>query len=121
MESIEKRWLGACGLSCHTCPIHLRAENVLAFFKSRNVDPDQVGCDGCRSSRDGRHWSSDCRILACCVHQKGLACCSECETFPCDRLDEWASGDEHHQQAVARLRDMKARGTLAWLSEHGFR
>ena len=43
MEIIEKRWLGACGLSCHTCPIHLRSEKVLAYFKSRNVHPGPGG------------------------------------------------------------------------------
>ena len=121
MDRIDRKWLSVCGLRCATCTIHLRTEDELAYWRTRNVDPEKIRCNGCRSARDEHHWSNDCEILACCIDMKGHAYCSECSEFPCRMLERWAEGMEHHAQAVARLREMRALGTEAWLRAHNYR
>ncbi|NIV38597.1 MAG: DUF3795 domain-containing protein [Anaerolineae bacterium] len=64
-------------------------------------------CTGCLGDRD-THWSADCWILTCCVDQRGLSNCSECETFACQRLVDWAEQNERYGAALARLRGLRA-------------
>ena len=63
-------------------------------------------CTGCHGDREV-HWSADCWILACCVDERGLANCSECMEFACDRLEEWAGQNDGYRTALARLREMR--------------
>jgi hypothetical protein len=63
-------------------------------------------CKGCHGDRS-IHWSSDCWILKCCVDDHGLEHCSECDTFPCDRLVEWSGGNDSYTSALQRLRRMR--------------
>jgi len=64
-------------------------------------------CTGCLGDRD-THWSADCWILDCCVDQRGLSNCSECDAFACDRLVDWAGQNEGYGAALARLRGLRA-------------
>lgn len=98
----------------------MRTEEELAYWREKGADLDKIRCDGCRSDRSGHHWSSDCRILACCVYEKRLSYCSECDEFPCETLSKWGAEWEHHAKALERLREMKAQGTEAWLATHGY-
>jgi hypothetical protein len=118
-----RRWyLSACGLDCGTCTIHLRTREELDFWKSKNVDPEKIRCNGCRSERrEGEHWSADCKLLACCVDRKGLGFCAQCEEFDsCALIREFAESCEHHREAVARLREMHQTGVESWLARQGF-
>ena len=70
-------------------------------------------CLGCRGDRSA-HWAESCWILKCCVDNKGLEYCYECELFPCARLSEWAEERNQYAEALKRLQQMggraKARG-----------
>jgi hypothetical protein len=102
-----KQPTGACSLDCSECSIRLRTEEELEYWRKQGADPEKIRCDGCRSDRNGHHWSPDCKILNCCVHERKLDFCSECTDFPCQILDEWAGEFPHHAEAVERLRGMK--------------
>lgn len=116
--SVPRRWwLTPCGLDCFRCPIHLRAEEELDYWRGQGVDPDEIRCDGCRSDRSGEHWSPKCKVLHCCVDIKGLEFCAQCDELPCSILIEWIGGMEHHAQAVERLKEMKAEGVETWIEE----
>jgi hypothetical protein len=89
----------------------------LDYYRERNVDPEKVRCDGCRTDRKGRHWSPDCEILQCCVYDRKLEFCSQCPDFPCPALEEWSRVNEYHAQAVENLKKMKEVGVEKWIEE----
>jgi len=124
MSPTEERWIAACGLDCEACEIRRvpfdaeAAQAVVAWFRKMGWLQDDQGlteiltrrmyCQGCHGAR-GLHWSPDCWILHCCVDDKGLVTCSECATFPCDRLQEWSTGNDGYAKALQRLEQLKAR------------
>ena len=115
--------MAACGLDCGRCPIRLApgdanaARTVVHWFRQEGWLADDEGmqqaierkmyCTGCLGDRD-THWSADCWILACCVDQRGLGNCSQCEAFACDRLVDWAGQNDSYGAALARLRALHA-------------
>jgi len=117
----ERRWwLAPCSLNCGTCPIHLRTDEELAYWREKEVDLEKIRCDGCRSDRKGHHWAPDCKILQCCVYERGFEFCSQCPDLPCEILEEWAAEYEHHAGAVKTLVEMKKEGIEKWLRRHGY-
>jgi len=122
MTDRPRRWyLSVCGLDCGKCPIRLRTKEELDYWRSQNADLDKVRCGGCRSERlEGKHWSHDCKLVACCVDRKGLEFCAQCADLDtCDLIKEFAESYEHHREAVVRLREMRRVGLERWLSENG--
>lgn len=114
----DRRWfLTPCGLDCYTCSIRLRAKEELRYWTEQNVDTEKIRCDGCRSARNEKHWSPDCQILDCCVHQRKYEFCAQCPDFPCQILEDWARQYEHHTRAVTELKNMKKMGVEQWLKK----
>jgi len=111
MES--ERIIAVCGLICNDCDIFKATENpqiaerIQEWFgkRGKEVRIEDICCDGCKGDRT-KHWSGDCPILKCCVDEKGLEYCYECDDFVCERLDEFARGDERYTEAVNRLKSM---------------
>jgi len=107
--------IAVCGLDCGKCEILEASTNgELAkkisdwFKKERNTDVkvEDIYCQGCKGDKN-KHWSPDCWILQCCVDEKGLEFCSECEDFVCEKLTEWAKGNERYENALNRLKQMR--------------
>ncbi len=123
MQPNQGRIIAVCGLDCTDCEIRNvptdadAAECVAAWFRSMGWLKENEGvpeiierrmyCKGCRGDRS-LHWSADCEILQCCVDEKKLEFCYECDDFVCERLDTWARGRSDGAEALARLRSMKA-------------
>ncbi|MHC2993895.1 MAG: DUF3795 domain-containing protein [Candidatus Atribacteria bacterium] len=120
MNKVNRYWLSPCGIDCSKCSIHLRTDEELNYWREKNVDLKKIRCDGCRSNRNQNHWSPDCNILECSVYTKGVEFCSECNEFPCKKLEERIAGLEHHEKAVEKLEDMKREGIEVWLSKHRY-
>jgi hypothetical protein len=112
--------MGVCGMDCGSCDIRLAptdpdaAEVVLAWFRKMEWLEEDEGiaevvergmvCQGCRGDRS-LHWSPDCALLQCCVDEKGLTHCAQCDELVCDRLEAFATdGQAHHREAVERLK-----------------
>ena len=120
---VRSSMMAACGLDCGTCEIRLApadpaaAQVLVDWFRQQGWLSESEGmpevierkmyCTGCLGDRN-THWSATCWILACCVDQRGLGNCSECEAFACDRLVEWAKQNEGYGAALARLRELHA-------------
>jgi hypothetical protein len=111
----QNRLIGACGLDCEECEIRLASDHPelarriadwLCQHGYPRVRSENVHCSGCKGDR-AKHWSADCWILLCCVDKKGLEFCYECQTFPCDRLNEWAKTDNRYEEALDRLKDIR--------------
>lgn len=128
MEETERQMIGVCGLDCGGCDIRRvptdpeAAEHVAAWFKKMGWlkegegIPDVVRkspyCKGCRGNRSV-HWSADCWILICCVDEKGLEFCYQCDTFPCERLSDWGEQNARYTQALDRLKQMREESGLS--------
>jgi hypothetical protein len=92
------------------------AEEVVAWFRKEGWLKENEGvaeaiersmyCKGCHGDRS-IHWDAECWILHCCVDERGLNHCSECEVFPCGRLQEWSEQREGYGEALERLRRMR--------------
>jgi hypothetical protein len=124
MPDANELWIAACGLDCEACEIRRvpfddeAAKTVVAWFhKMAWLEADEgmspilergMYCKGCHADRE-LHWSPDCWILLCCVDDKGLSNCSECETFPCERLREWSTENDGYTQALQRLERLRAK------------
>jgi hypothetical protein len=107
--------LAVCGLDCSQCDIRraksdpVIMKNILDWLNRddpNRVKPEQIQCDGCLGDRSS-HWSADCGIQKCAVDDRGYESCSQCDAFPCERLEKWASGSKKYGDALARLRSMK--------------
>lgn len=119
----EDEYLAACGLDCRSCEIRKvpedagAARRVVRWFRKEGWLQEDEGveeilergmyCKGCRDDRT-IHWSPDCRILRCCVDERGHRFCCECEAFPCEKLEEWSQKNEEYTGALGRLKRMKA-------------
>ncbi len=113
--------IAACGLDCGPCPLRrapfdkAAANQVVEWFKSEGWLADDEGvdeiieramyCKGCHGSHD-THWSADCWIMECCIEERQLNNCSECNDFPCQRLEDWSKQNEHYGKALERLSEL---------------
>ncbi len=116
---MPEKEIAACGLLCHECSIFKAdsdknaAREMLDWMKETHQIEEDIDlkdfmdggpyCEGCHGDKK-KHWSPDCWILECCVNDKSLEDCSQCEHFPCDRLIEWAKESEDYTKALERLK-----------------
>ncbi len=111
----ENQMMAVCGIICSKCDMFQAtnnleiAKNIVDWFKKeRNEDVklEDIHCSGCKGDRT-KNWSADCWILQCCVDEKSLEFCCECDTFPCEKLVQWSKGCEGYGIALNRLKEMK--------------
>ena len=119
---MPENMIAACGLDCSVCPIGRAspgdldaARSLVGWWRGEGWLKEWQGveevlrrcplCLGCRADR-AAHWSPDCWILRCCVDDRGLDHCSECEIFPCDRLSAWGETGRQYGEALGRLHQM---------------
>lgn len=107
--------LAPCGLDCSACDIHRAKDDpglmktILDWFKTERkmeLSSEQIRCDGCLGNRSN-HWSPDCWILKCAVDEHHHESCSECDEFPCEKLEKWAQSDAGYSRALGRLKEMR--------------
>ena len=125
-----EKMIAVCGLDCGACDIYKAshgdveaAQNLAGWWKGMGWLKEDEGaeevlargphCLGCRGDRS-KHWSAECSLLACCVDQKGLTSCHECDGFVCERLEEWVQNPPpgqgaKYQEALDRLRAKQAK------------
>ena len=110
--------LAVCGLDCSACNIYqaardpAKAEKLAVDFRAwgyEDARPEWFQCQGCRGDRS-KHWSDSCQILKCCFDERGHDVCIQCAEFPCEKLEEWEAGGERYQQALDRLKSLRAEG-----------
>lgn len=121
--SDDDEMMAACGLLCGSCeirrmPYDEEAAKVtidwyreMGWLKSdegvKEAIEKNMVCTGCHGNRS-THWSADCQILKCCVDDKNLRHCYECDEFPCDRLVKWSRQNEEYARAFDRLSKLRA-------------
>jgi len=125
VKETRQQIIAVCGIDCTACTIRIASlgdteavEELVVWWKKEGWLKEDEGmpellkqspfCQHCRGDRS-MHWSANCWILKCCVDDKGLEYCYECEQFPCERLNKWAQGNSDYTQALERLHQMKER------------
>jgi len=117
----QSETIGVCGIDCGDCDIRKvpddpeAAQRIVAWFQQMKwIEPGEgvadvidrsMYCKGCRGDRSV-HWSADCWILKCCVDDKGLQFCYQCDGFPCEPLSDRANESTRYDQALNRLQRM---------------
>lgn len=94
--------VGSCGLYCGLCP------------RFQSTAPSR--CPGCKILC----LTLSCKIYNCCVKNKGLATCAECDDFPCDKNNPEAHQYEYfvtHKVCIPNLYRIKEIGLGIWLGE----
>ena len=115
--------MAACGLLCGSCdirrmPFDDEAARVtvdwyreMGWLEKNEGVKDAIKknmiCTGCHGDRT-KHWSADCWILKCCVDEKNLRHCDECNDFPCRRLVDWSKQNDGYAKAFERLGQLKS-------------
>ena len=94
--------LGCCGIDCGLCPRYHTAGS------SR--------CPGCAGPGFFEKHPA-CGTLSCCAGKKQLEACSQCDEFPCSRVESWADADSFvtHRRCRSNLDSVKAEGLKAFL------
>ena len=110
----NRKNLAVCGLLCNECDTFKApkdpkiAKKLAEQFEGmwENVKPEDFHCNGCRGDRL-KCWTTECWIRECCIDNKDLAFCYECQEFPCDRLKEWANKNNRYKEALNNLKNLK--------------
>jgi len=91
--------ISVCGLNCAKCKMVGEGE-----------------CKGCRGPLE-QHWTPGC-VFQPCAKDRGHRYCFECDDFPCEKLQAFASdGYDHHRLAVENMKRMKEIGLEKWLAQ----
>jgi hypothetical protein len=104
-----------CGLDCSKCEALLATQSDddekrvaiatqwSAQYKA-DIKPEQINCDGCRSTGRKFFYCSDlCEVRKCCV-EKELANCAACDAYACDKLTKFFEMAPEARVALDKLR-----------------
>lgn len=85
--------VGACGLYCGSCTIHLaqyRPELKRKLAAELGCAEDEVKCNGCQGL-SASCWGRHCKIRLC-AEIRGFEHCRQCPEMPCTRLRRLSQG-----------------------------
>lgn len=118
-EKIENNGsrIAYCGVICTECPAYIgtqtnnlklleeTAENWAKEF-GRPCRPEDILCDGCKSSSQRIcDYVAKCEIRRCCKN-KGLENCSFCDKYPCSYLEEFFTHLPQAKKVLERARNL---------------
>ena len=115
-----RKTTAVCGMDCFNCPLF--KDNINDSVRKRMAhlvsgDPHTFACGGCRET--GCILSHvECATLKC-AQEKGHWFCSDCDSFPCQRLAPCADQAERlpHNYKLYALSTIRSRGVEAWGKE----
>lgn len=103
-----------CGLDCCKCDAYLAtqensdgrrastAQKWSELFKTQ-IKPEQINCDGCKSTGRKFHHCKECEIRQCCL-KKNMENCATCQDYPCDILSQFINWAPEAGLALQKLR-----------------
>ena len=117
-----------CGYCCLSCPVYVKStcrdEAVIEQIRRRceltGLTADEMigRCPGCRPAQGKPHGMGVCPTYECCVNNKGLNFCHECEDFPCLKLAPIAKNAEMrpHNTKIYNLLMLKRLGLDGYIT-----
>ncbi len=108
-----------CGLDCRECEAYKatgahdrkRKEQLVENWADKRVElaPEDIECDGCKSSRLSAYCRKLCKIRPCAI-EKGVDTCAECSEYPCGTLKEYLLTDPVAAKNIEKIsRGLKAK------------
>lgn len=90
--------LAYCGINCSECKAYiatqtdndiLRGEAAKEWSKTYEVgiNPVDIQCDGCKNENGILFFHCASCDIRSCARKKGFGDCSECDEYPCSKLD----------------------------------
>ncbi len=114
--------VAVCGLYCGACPVFkAREDRALAERIAQNmgIPVERASCLGCRAEKGRiKHMGEPmCPTYQCCVEQRGLQFCYQCQDFPCLKLAPCADKAQTlpHNTKVYNLVLLQKLGLEKWL------
>ena len=114
---INQELLAPCGLYCGVCGIYCASESgdqplKEKLAKAYGDTPDKINCKGCRS--DSVYWYCAVCGIKSCVIEKGYLGCHQCDSFPCDKIENFPvpEGKKNILRAIPLWREL---GTEAFV------
>ena len=115
---MNKSLIGSCGIFCRACD-HYFANTDEGKHLQKNINISERvlkhPCKGCKA--DNRKeicvYCVDCNVRICSI-EKGIEICTECNEYPCDKLERFITGLEHHKEASRALAENKNLSFEAW-------
>ena len=90
-----------CGLYCGEC----------LGFQRRT-------CKGCRSGKgECLKYRGICKIFECCLNEKKLDFCYQCNQFPCKKFKDFFETKEWYEEVTNNLKRIEKIGLDKWLKE----
>ncbi len=115
-KTLNKDLAAVCGLFCPSCAIYIATnedpERLAKQAKSLGLSIEETKCNGCRSDRLNANCQK-CFILKC-ANEKGIDFCVDCESFPCNELQEFQSKMPHRTELWKDLENIKKNGWENW-------
>ncbi|HUU74666.1 MAG TPA: DUF3795 domain-containing protein [Methanoregulaceae archaeon] len=95
-------------------PVDEKDEVMVCGMICRECDHYQVECQGCRAVKGVPFWVAfvgidRCPVYECCVEEKKIANCGQCEELPCDRFTRYKDPSVSGENAARTLESMVAR------------
>jgi len=122
LQEEDIRLVAPCGLYCGGCPIfRASSDSALAerLSPTLGIPPERVKCLGCRPEKGHIIVMGEpvCPTYECCIEQKGLQFCYQCQDFPCLKLAPCADKAEilPHNTKVYGLVLLQKLGPEKWL------
>ena len=118
----DAKLVAPCGLFCGACPVFKASgDSALAqkLAQTLGIPPEQVNCLGCRAEKGHIKIMGEpvCPTYQCCIEQRGLQFCYQCEDFPCLKLAPCADKAQTlpHNTKVYTLVLLQKMGVEKWL------
>jgi len=97
-------YCGVCGIYCATASGDEQLKEKLA--KAYGDTPDKISCRGCLS--DSVYWYCAVCAIKSCTKEKGYSGCHQCDSFPCDKIDNFPvpEGKKNILRAIPRWKEL---------------
>jgi len=99
--------IGCCGIDCGLCP--------------RYYTEGSSRCPGCFGQEFFNHHPT-CSFITCCVKNKNLEICGNCDDFPCVKFDAWFGKNAYdsfvtHKKTEQNLNVIKKYGIEKFITQ----
>ncbi|MBN2851400.1 MAG: DUF3795 domain-containing protein [Clostridia bacterium] len=121
---MKKKVVAPCGIDCFNCELY--EENVTEEFRLRiaaatHIPKEKISCAGCINGNQCLFLELEgkkCKTL-CCVEQKKVDYCFQCDSFPCEYLMPLSDNAGKFPQNIKlyNLCLMKKIGVEAWTEQ----
>ncbi|MFW9897593.1 MAG: DUF3795 domain-containing protein, partial [Candidatus Thorarchaeota archaeon] len=98
---------------CSACPAYVATQKNsyeelkkvanLWSTESMSFKPEEIYCDGCKSTERNFSWCSQCPTKKCC-EDKEIENCAHCEDYFCDNLNLTFENDPSAKERLDEIR-----------------